>query len=71
MPEENTAVGNNTHQVEIKEEEYVASVYIHDRKAHIAKVEVVDENDRDVFLSFMLPPVTDKVTLYHWPQQPD
>ena len=49
----------------------MASVYIHDRKAYFAKVEVVDENDGDVFLSFMLPPVTDKVTLYRWPQQPD
>ena len=46
----------------------MASVYIHDRKAYIAKVKVVDENDGDVFLSFMLPPVTDKVTLYRWPQ---
>ena len=70
-PEENTAVGNNTHEVEVKEGEFVASVYIHDRKAYFAKVEVVDENDGDVFLSFMVPPVTDKVTSYCWPQQPD
>ena len=49
----------------------MASVYIHDRKAYIAKVEVVDENDGDSFLSFMLPPVTNKVTFYRWPQQPD
>ena len=70
-PEENTAVGNNTREVEVKEGEYVASVYIHDRKAYFAKVEVVDENNGDVFLSFMPPPVTDKVTLYRWPQQPD
>ena len=70
MPEENTTVGNNTHEVEVKEGEYVASVCIHDRKAYIAKVEVVDENDGDVFLSFMLSPVTDKVILYRWPQQP-
>ena len=70
-PEENTAVENNTHEVEVKEGEYVALVYIHDRKACIARVEVVDENDGGVFLSFMLPPVTDKVTLYRWPQQPD
>ena len=50
----------------------MAVVYIHNGKPYIAKVEEVDEDDGEVFLSCMHPAVTDKgTTLYRWPQPPD
>ena len=55
-------------EIVTEESDYVAAVYIHNCKSYIAKVEEVDEDDGEVFLSCMHPAVTDKATtLYRWP----
>ena len=59
-------------EIVTEEGDYVAAVYIHNGKSYIAKVEEVDEDDGEVFLSCMHPAVTDKgTTLYLRPQPPD